>query len=128
MKHKSLLFITIVLLVAGCGDDVTDRLYPGEVLVGRWQEVACGNDRHPELKPDGHIMEFTSNGYRITGSIKHYTIVFGKFVYDEDGEPSERYGYRYSFFGNNLLRLDYAEGPLPAGDLAPTFHIYKRLK
>jgi hypothetical protein len=128
MKHKSILFITIILLAAGCSDDAGDRDYPRRALTGRWMEVARGNNLYPELEPDGSIIEFTSDSYYITSETKKYVRIDNEFIYYNSGKSPDGHTYRYTFSGIDVLRLDHVDGAMTDSGLTPYFHIYKRLK
>jgi hypothetical protein len=115
------------LTLPGCGDGYDyDDANP---FVGRWQEVARGNEYYPELTPTGRVIWFFEDG---TTDFYSYTLgatyrTDAEFLYLKPDDAPYSHTYRYTFSGHNTLGLDYAEGPLDKSMSTPTFYIYKRL-
>jgi hypothetical protein len=129
-----LLILFALLLTGGCSDDSSSVEVTPELFLGKWQEIARGNDTYPELPPDdGHIIEFLpdstylavwGNGNVSTRSYRIDT----EFVYLGSGIAPDSHTYRYSFTGTNILRLDVVYGIVQESMGTPTFNIYERLK
>jgi hypothetical protein len=133
------LFLAFALLIAGgCKDDSDTEedslvmIDPSQHILGQWQEIARGNDMFPELEPDGHIIEFLSDGtYNAiwnsgTVTTRRYRIDSG-FVYLDNGGIPDGHTWQYIFTGIDTLLLDYVTGIKEETMQSPSFHIYKRL-
>jgi hypothetical protein len=106
----------------GIGGDIAD---PPQHILGKWQEIARGNDAFPELPSDGRVIEFLPDGTCHTGWTATYRLD-AEFLYRYAGEFT--FIDRYSFSGTDTLRLDYVYGVTTASPGTPTFYIFKRLK
>jgi hypothetical protein len=133
---KQILFILFaLLLLGGCkeSDDNSRIEVSPEPFLGQWQEIARGNETYPELTPDGHVIEFLTDGtyYKFLNNgdvlIKSYR-VDAEFLYLDSGKPDMEYTYRYSFTGTNTLRLDIVYGIVQESMGTPRFNIYERIK
>jgi hypothetical protein len=160
MKNNKFLFLILMLIsaivVGGCSKDKDKNVEEIEIIevpevpsdpeppeppqnvgdfyksfIGQWQEIARGNELHPELEPDGHIIEFLPNGTLPSrsgdGSGREYR-VDAEFLYFDSGRSPDGHTYRYTFSDPDTLRIDYAAGAKDDSMGTPTFHIYKRLK
>jgi hypothetical protein len=136
MKTFYLILALALFLPEECRDDHdgedTGTSDPAQLFLGQWQEIARGNDAFPGLEPDGHIIEFLTDGiyHRFwpsgNESTRNYE-VDAEFLYLDRGDI---YGYtdRYTFTGTDTLRLDYVYGLITTSMGTPTFHIYKRVE
>jgi hypothetical protein len=139
MQRKAFYLIPLffaLLIPTGCGDNNDEDLSllePAQRILGKWQEIARGNDTFPELEPDGRIIEFLPDGtyhcFLSNGEVatRSYQID-DEFVYYDGGKGPGGHTYRYSFTGTNTLRLDYITGVIEASMQTPTFRIFKRIK
>jgi hypothetical protein len=137
MQQKTIYILLALafLLAGGCkdSDDNSHVEVTPELFLGKWQEIARGNETYPELTPDGHVIEFLEDGtyhrFLNDGNVltRSYR-VDAEFVYYDYG--TKPYGHidRYSFSSTNRLRLDYVDGPKTATMQTPDFYIYKRIK
>ena len=136
MKRVFFILITLLLLAAGCKDDNEAEEASPEYLqafLGQWQEIACGNDTYPELTPDGHILDFLTDGTGLYSSCDR-TVTSERtcradagFLYFGSGTEPDGHTYRYTFTGTDTLRLDYVAGAMTKSMGTPHFHIYKRV-
>jgi hypothetical protein len=138
MKPIHLFLAFALLIAAGCKDDSDTegdslvRIDPSQHILGRWQEIARGNDMFPELEPDGHIIEFLPDGTYNTiwnsGTVttRRYRID-AEFVYLNSGTGPDGHTDRYTFSGTDTLRLDYVAGAITTASDTPHFNIYIRL-
>lgn len=132
MKKRIFLITVFALLaLAGCDND-EDTLKYRQPFLGQWQEIARGNDHHPELEPDGHILEFLPDGTHrylhndgTVGSARSYR-ADAKFLYYGSGKDPDGHTYRYTFIGTDTLLLDYVDGAITKSTDTPTFYIYVR--
>jgi hypothetical protein len=143
-QSKLLIFILLPLLLAaaGCGkdDDKDDALThiddPSEFILGKWQEIACGNAYFPELPPRFYTVEFLPDG-----------TYYGPYGFDSsksDGLPAQfhiasdslflqkeehsDYIYQYIFIGKNQLLANLRYGVILHSMNTPLFHIFERIK
>ncbi|MDR1203321.1 MAG: hypothetical protein LBL58_17060 [Tannerellaceae bacterium] len=102
-------------------------------FLGKWKEIACGNDINPELTPDRHMIEFLPDGtyygpFWKEDSTANY-LGGAKVLFLKNGEVEQT--YKYSFIHTDTLRLDFRSTNQNTFDIfmlyEPTFHIYKRL-
>jgi hypothetical protein len=139
-KLISILFVLLsffaLLIPTGCGDNNDEDLSllePAQRILGKWQEIARGNDMFPELEPDGHVIEFLADGtyhaFLISGDVSTRSYrIDAEFVYYDGGTPPGGHTYRYSFTGTDTLRLDYVSGNKTDSTGTPRFNIFKRIK
>jgi hypothetical protein len=142
MTLKVFLIPVLALLIpAECGynnDDIGgDIPDPPEHILGKWQEIARGNEMFPELPSDGHVIEFLPDG-TMPGGIYHSAAMRGsrtesyrvdaEFLYINGGKPDDGYTYRYTFTGTDTLRLDCVDGIVTYSPGTPAFNTYERLK
>ncbi|MDR2810850.1 MAG: hypothetical protein LBB84_09915 [Tannerellaceae bacterium] len=112
-----------------------------KTILGKWQEIARGNDWYPELEPDGHIIEFLPDGTMPEGTYHSGSFTLSligirtssyqideEFVYLNSGKPLIGYTYQYSFSGTDTLRMDLISGVRTFSMGTPLFNIYKRVK
>jgi hypothetical protein len=135
MKPIHLFLAFALLTAAGC----KDSLDPSQQILGKWQEIARGNEMFPELEPDGHIIEFLPDGTMPGGT--YHSIVMrdsqtesyrldADFLYLGSGKYPDGYIYKYSFTGTDKLRLEIVDGAVYYiySTRTPKFNIYQRLK
>jgi hypothetical protein len=135
---KQILFILFALLLAGgCKDsDDSSSLEPSQRILGKWKEIARGNDRYPELTPNGTIIEFLPDG------TYHGPFGFHSGMVDDDPiyyrmesdslylekEEQSMHIYRYTFTGSNQFFAEHIHGMVPYSMDTPSFHTFKRIK
>jgi hypothetical protein len=148
LKVTYLILLFVLLTLTGCRDDnkgieeindVTDEFL--EPFLGKWKEIACGNETHSGFSTDGDVIEFLSD-QTMPGRIYHSILsqpdaaqadnfrLDADFLYINSGKPADGYTYRYRFIAAGLLRLEIVHGTikeLSSGD-APTVIIYERVK
>ncbi|MDR2810851.1 MAG: hypothetical protein LBB84_09920 [Tannerellaceae bacterium] len=137
MQLKTIyLILALALLVpTGCADNNEEQevtMEIRELFLGKWKEIARGNDLHPKLEPDGHIIEFlpddTYHAYFDNGEVSTSSYrIDAEFMYYDGGTPPSGFTYRYGFSGTDTLRLDYVTGNLTKISSTPLFNIYKRI-
>jgi hypothetical protein len=148
LKVNCLILLFILLTLTGCRDndkeieeinDVTNEFL--EPFLGKWKEIAYGNEAHSGFSTDGDVIEFLPDGTmpgRIWHSIRIQPDAIqadnfrldADFLYINSGKPDGACTYRYRFIAAGLLRLEIAYGAvkeLPGG-YAPTVIIYERVK
>jgi hypothetical protein len=126
MKNKnvtlSLLLLTFLLPIWGCdkSEDLTAYQKP---FLGQWQEIARGNEWHPELTPGDVLLEFFPDWTlkRTFAAITYPDVymearisydrysVDREFLYYTYTEASNSHTWRYSFY-EDKLRIDYEDG------------------
>ncbi|MDR2118163.1 MAG: hypothetical protein LBP25_01310 [Tannerellaceae bacterium] len=136
-KTIYLLLAFALLLAGGCKDNNEEMLKYQQPFLGQWQEIARGNETFPELTPDGHVIEFLTDGTMPGGTYHsrfpsgnrtdNYRVDAGS-LYLNSGKPRDGYTYRYSFAGPDTLRLDLIYGMRTLSTDTPIFNIYERLK
>jgi hypothetical protein len=128
MKYNKFLFLILLLLVtaAGCSDGY--EYNDANPFVGRWQEIARGNEHYPELEPLGVIMEFFEDGTATRYSFKNSIYwTDAEFIYI--GLDTVSYNtFRYTFSGRNTVRMDHVGGYRTSTAFSPLFYVYKRIK
>jgi hypothetical protein len=141
MKNNKLLFLILLLLVtAGCSKDDDDNRSPSERILGKWQEIACGNEYYPELSSTYHVfqtIEFlpdgTYNGSLVLslswddGVPSQYRIASDSLHLKREGYHDD-YIYRYIFTGKDRLFVEHIYGQVHMLFTTPSFHIFKRIK
>jgi hypothetical protein len=148
LKVTYLILLFGLLTLTGCRDDnkeieeindVTDEFL--EPFLGKWKEIAYGNETHSGFFTDGNVIEFLSD-QTMPDRIYHSILsqldaaqadnfrLDADFLYINSGKPGDGYTYRYRFIAAGLLRLEIVHGTvkeLPSGN-APTVIIYERVK
>jgi hypothetical protein len=128
MKRVFFILIALLLLPAGCKDGDEDMQKYLQPFLGKWKEIGCGNDRYPELTPDGHVIEFLPDGTFIRGTGTDPYWADAELLYTYSGKSPDGYTWRYTFTGTDTLRLDYVDGLISESMGTPHFYIYERLK
>jgi hypothetical protein len=144
MKTFYLISVFTLLILAGCKDNNEEEeqmvaiLDPAQYILGKWQEISCGNAYYPELSTAYHIfhtIEFLSDGTyygplalysKDDGEPSHYQIESDSLILYREGHQSNI--YRYLFTGKNQLLTEHIYGFSPYSGVIPTFHIYERIK
>jgi hypothetical protein len=144
MRKK--IMVAAILLLAGlsaCNKEDFGPKYPDrqQHIIGKWMHVSEGwidsegmeqfredtSGRYKEYRPDWKLIKYFGSGEPNDDNVYR---IDREFVYEyaADKNVDGDYIYKYTFTGEDELRLDYKKGFMNRLYPSITIHIYKRIK